>query len=45
MLEVVAKYNVPYIMMHMRGTPQTIKYDGLQRYRQEILFFIFRENP
>ena len=23
MLGVVAKYNVPYIMMHMRGTPQT----------------------
>ncbi|MGA9637849.1 dihydropteroate synthase, partial [Flavobacterium sp.] len=22
MLEIVAKYNVPYIMMHMRGTPQ-----------------------
>jgi dihydropteroate synthase len=25
MLEVIAKYNVPYIMMHMRGTPQTMK--------------------
>lgn len=24
MLGVVAKYNVPYIMMHMRGTPQTM---------------------
>lgn len=25
MLETVAKYNVPYIMMHMRGTPQTMQ--------------------
>ena len=25
MLEVIAKYNVPYIMMHMRGTPQTMQ--------------------
>ncbi len=25
MLEVVAKYNVPYIMMHMRGTPQSMQ--------------------
>lgn len=24
MLDVVAKYEVPYIMMHMRGTPQTM---------------------
>jgi dihydropteroate synthase len=25
MLEVIAKNNVPYIMMHMRGTPQTMQ--------------------
>jgi dihydropteroate synthase len=25
MFEVIAKYNVPYIMMHMRGTPQTMQ--------------------
>ncbi|MFA9191439.1 dihydropteroate synthase [Flavobacterium sp. FZUC8N2.13] len=25
MLEVIAKYNVPYIMMHMRGTPETMQ--------------------
>ena len=25
MMDVVAKYNVPYIMMHMRGTPQTMQ--------------------
>lgn len=33
MLEVIAQYQVPYIMMHMRGTPQTMKqltaYDDL----------------
>jgi dihydropteroate synthase len=40
MLEVVAKYNVPYIMMHMRGTPQTMQsltnYDDIVK---EILFY------
>ncbi|MCH4821689.1 dihydropteroate synthase [Gramella lutea] len=25
MLEIIAKYQVPYIMMHMKGTPQTMK--------------------
>ena len=25
MLKIVAKYNVPYIMMHMRGTPETMQ--------------------
>ncbi len=25
MIEIVAKYNVPYIAMHMRGTPQTMQ--------------------
>ena len=25
MIEIIAKYNVPYIMMHMRGTPQTMQ--------------------
>ncbi|MBW4361426.1 dihydropteroate synthase [Flavobacterium taihuense] len=25
MLETIAKYNVPYIMMHMKGTPQTMQ--------------------
>lgn len=25
MLEVIAQYNVPYIMMHMRGTPETMQ--------------------
>jgi dihydropteroate synthase len=40
MLEVVAKYNVPYIMMHMRGTPQTMQsmtnYDDIVK---EMLFY------
>jgi len=40
MLEVVARYNVPYIMMHMRGTPQTMQsmtnYDDIVK---EILFY------
>jgi dihydropteroate synthase len=25
MMEVISKYNVPYIMMHLRGTPQTMQ--------------------
>jgi len=40
MLETIAKYNVPYIMMHMRGTPQTMQtltnYDNIFK---EILFY------
>ncbi len=40
MLPTVAKLQVPYIMMHMRGTPQTMKtlahYDDLVK---EILFY------
>lgn len=40
MFETVAKYNVPYIMMHMRGTPQTMQtmtqYDDIIK---EILFY------
>ena len=40
MLETIAKYNVPYIMMHMRGTPQTMQtmtnYDNIVK---EILFY------
>jgi dihydropteroate synthase len=40
MIEVVAKYNVPYIMMHMRGTPQTMQsmthYDDIVK---EVLFY------
>jgi dihydropteroate synthase len=40
MLEVVGQYNVPYIMMHMRGTPQTMQsmtnYDDIVK---EMLFY------
>ena len=40
MLEVVAEFQVPYIMMHMRGTPQTMK--ELNNYNdltQDIIFY------
>lgn len=40
MMDIVAKYQVPYIMMHMKGTPQTMQtltnYDNLIK---EILFY------
>ena len=40
MFEVIAEYNVPYIMMHMRGNPQTMQsltqYDDIVK---EILFY------
>ncbi|WP_310557815.1 dihydropteroate synthase [Flavobacterium sp.] len=40
MLETIAKYNVPYIMMHMRGTPETMQmmtsYEDIVK---EILFY------
>lgn len=40
MFEVIAKYNVPYIMMHMRGNPQTMQsltqYDDIVK---EMLFY------
>ncbi|QZK90176.1 dihydropteroate synthase [Flavobacterium sp. CHNK8] len=40
MLETIAKYNVPYIMMHMRGNPQTMQsltdYDDIVK---EIIFY------
>jgi dihydropteroate synthase len=40
MLETIAEYKVPYIMMHMRGTPQTMQtmtnYDNVV---QELLFY------
>ncbi|RTY82458.1 dihydropteroate synthase [Flavobacterium sp. GSP27] len=40
MLEIIAKYNVPYIMMHMRGNPQTMQtltdYDDIVK---EMVFY------
>lgn len=40
MFEIIAKYQVPYIMMHMKGTPQTMQ--SLSQYEdivKEILFY------
>ena len=40
MLAVIAQYNVPYILMHMRGTPQTMQ--SLTNYEdiiKEMLFY------
>lgn len=40
MMQVVADFQVPYVMMHMRGTPQTMK--DLNKYTaltQEVLFY------
>lgn len=40
MMEVVAKYNVPYIMMHMRGTPQTMQSQtNYENIVKEMLFY------
>lgn len=40
MLETIAKYNVPYIMMHMRGTPQTMQtMTSYENVVKEILFY------
>jgi dihydropteroate synthase len=40
MLETVAKYNVPYIMMHMRGTPETMqKMTSYENIVKEMLFY------
>jgi dihydropteroate synthase len=40
MLETIAQYNVPYIMMHMRGTPETMqKMTSYEDIVKEILFY------
>ena len=40
MLETIAKFNVPYIMMHMRGTPETMqKMTSYEDIVKEILFY------
>ena len=40
MMAVVAKHQVPYIMMHMRGTPQTMsKLNHYDNMLQEIMFY------
>ncbi len=40
MMEVIAKHNVPYIMMHMRGTPQTMQSQtNYENIVKEIVFY------
>ena len=40
MLNVVATAQVPYIMMHMRGTPQTMKsFSAYENITKEVLFY------
>lgn len=40
MMQTVAEHQVPYIMMHMRGTPQNMKeLDTYENLLQEILFY------
>lgn len=40
MMEVVAKHNVPYIMMHLRGTPQTMQSQtNYENIIKEMLFY------
>lgn len=40
MLETVAKYNVPYVMMHLRGTPQTMQsMTNYENIVKEVLFY------
>jgi dihydropteroate synthase len=43
MFEVIAKYKVPYIMMHMRHTTNNAEYDPL-RYRQRNTVLFFRKS-
>ena len=44
MLEVIAKYKVPFIMMHMRGTPQTMQtMTNYENIIKEMLFY-FAQN-
>lgn len=40
MFEVIVKYNVPYILMHMRGTPQTMQnLTGYDNFPEDIMLF------
>lgn len=40
MMALVAKHQVPYIMMHMRGTPQTMsKLNGYDNMLQEVMYY------
>jgi len=40
MFDVIAKYNVPYILMHMRGTPQTMQtLTDYENFIEEVMRF------
>jgi dihydropteroate synthase len=39
MFAVIAKHNVPYIMMHMRNTSNHAKFNNLRRYYKEMLYY------
>lgn len=40
MLDIIATFNVPYIMMHMRGTPKTMQqHTNYENILKEILFY------
>ncbi len=40
MFPVVAELNVPYILMHMRGVPQTMQqFTDYENFIQEILYY------
>ena len=40
MLSVIANYQVPYIMMHMKGTPQTMQsLSNYENITQEVIFY------
>ena len=40
MFNVVAELNVPYILMHMRGVPQTMQYmTNYDNFIQDILYY------
>ena len=44
MLKTVAKYKVPYIMMHMKGTPQSMKsLTGYKNITQEVIFYFSKK--
>lgn len=43
MFETIAKYNVPYIMMHMRGTPNTMQQQTEYTEFVKDIFFYFSE--
>lgn len=44
MLPVIAKYNVPYIMMHMRGNPKTMQqHTDYENLVGDILFFFSQQ--